>query len=55
MNFGRRWIRDTWGRNRWDRRIHIGNKGLKATARKDENVMILVGDIRGVFYTDYGM
>ena len=53
MNFGGRCIRGTWGRNRWDRRLHIGNRGLKGTVRKDVNIMNSVEDIGGAFYTDY--
>jgi hypothetical protein len=53
LNFGGRCIRGTRGRNRWDRRVHIGNRGLKGTARKDENIMNSVEDIWGAFYTDY--
>jgi len=45
---------DMWGRNWWDRHIHIGNRGLKGTVRKDENVMISVGDVWGAFYMDHG-
>ena len=42
------------GREPWDRHVHIGNRGLKGTVRKDENVMNSVGDIQGACYTDYG-
>jgi len=56
LNFDGTWcIKDTHGGNWRNRRIHIGNRGLKGTVRKDENITnSVVEDIGGAFYTDHG-